>query len=32
MEANDYVEEFEKALFLPNTDIEMFRRTEREAV
>ncbi|HEB09626.1 MAG TPA: DUF4445 domain-containing protein [Spirochaetales bacterium] len=26
MGANDYVEEFKKAMFLPHTDIEMFRR------
>lgn len=26
MGANDYVEEFKKALFLPHTDIELFRR------
>ena len=32
MGANDYVEEFEKALFLPHTDIELFRRTERKDV
>jgi uncharacterized 2Fe-2S/4Fe-4S cluster protein (DUF4445 family) len=28
MGANDYVEEFRKALFLPHTDIELFRRQE----
>jgi uncharacterized 2Fe-2S/4Fe-4S cluster protein (DUF4445 family) len=28
MGANDYVEEFKKALFLPHTDIELFRRQE----
>jgi uncharacterized 2Fe-2S/4Fe-4S cluster protein (DUF4445 family) len=32
MGANDYVEEFQKALFLPHTDIELFRRTETNAV
>jgi uncharacterized 2Fe-2S/4Fe-4S cluster protein (DUF4445 family) len=32
MGAPDYVEEFEKALFLPHTDIELFHRTERMAV
>jgi uncharacterized 2Fe-2S/4Fe-4S cluster protein (DUF4445 family) len=32
MGANDYVEEFEKALFLPHTDIQLFRRTATKVV
>jgi uncharacterized 2Fe-2S/4Fe-4S cluster protein (DUF4445 family) len=28
MGANDYVEEFQKAMFLPHTDIELFRRSK----
>ena len=31
MGANDYVEEFQKAMFLPHTDIEMFRRSATRA-
>ena len=27
MGANDYVEEFQKAMFLPHTDIEIFQRS-----
>ena len=31
MGANDYVEEFQRALFLPHTDIELFQKTHRRA-
>jgi len=31
MGANDYVEEFQRALFLPHTDIELFQKSEKRA-
>jgi len=30
MGAHDYVEEFQKALFLPHTDIELFSKEEKQ--